>query len=99
MTPRPSLRARHAGSRTRPGTCGRLAECLLALQTVPPLEWILVENGSSDDTPEVAAALAAGTPGFASCITTSRGETVRGGAIVRAFGAGSRRSRAGPTWS
>ena len=36
----------------------RLADSMLA-QTVRPVRWVIVENGSSDDTAEVAAGLAA----------------------------------------
>jgi biofilm PGA synthesis N-glycosyltransferase PgaC len=35
----------------------RLAECI-AEQTVPPVAWLIVDNGSDDDTPDVADALA-----------------------------------------
>ena len=36
----------------------RLAECLIR-QTVHPSAWIVVDDGSSDGTPEVIASLAA----------------------------------------
>ena len=55
---------------------------------MPPREWIIVENGSSDRTPEVAAALAADHAWIRVVHHEEPQEAVRGGAIVRAFGAG-----------
>ena len=66
---------------------GRLAACIVA-QTVQPAEWIIVENGSSDATGEIAADLAEKTPWVRLVRREEPAEAVRGGAIVRAFEAG-----------
>ena len=66
---------------------GRLAACVDA-QTVLPVEWIIVENGSTDMTGEIAAELAAKTPWIRLVRREEPAEAVRGGAIVRSFEAG-----------
>jgi biofilm PGA synthesis N-glycosyltransferase PgaC len=65
----------------------RVAECLAA-QTVPPAAWVIVENGSHDETAAVAADIATRLP-FAS-VATCRGtaEPERGAPIVEAFESG-----------
>jgi poly-beta-1,6-N-acetyl-D-glucosamine synthase len=59
-----------------------LAACL-AEQTLPPARWIIVDNGSTDDTARVAGSLPA-------VVITADGERVptRGGPVARAFTAG-----------
>lgn len=66
----------------------RLAESL-AGQTVPPVIWLILENGSSDATASVAATLAQEYP-FAQLLQISapEGPPVRGGPIVKAIHAG-----------
>ena len=66
----------------------RLAESLTA-QELPPVGWVIVDTGSSDETPSAAAELAARATWVS---TFSLGETklARGGPIVRAFEAGVR---------
>ena len=66
----------------------RLAESL-AGQTVPPLIWLILENGSSDGTAAVAAALAQQYP-FSQTLEVAapEGPPVRGGPIVKAIHAG-----------
>ena len=66
----------------------RLAESLAA-QTDPPALWLVLENGSSDATAEVAAALASEHP-FCRLmqVAAPEGPPVRGGPIVKAIHAG-----------
>ena len=65
----------------------RLAAAMAA-QTVQPRAWVIVDNGSTDETGAIAAELAA-THHWISVMTTGREETtVRGAPIVRAFNAG-----------
>jgi poly-beta-1,6-N-acetyl-D-glucosamine synthase len=73
----------------------RLGESVLA-QTVLPSEWVIVDNGSSDSTPDVAAKLAAG--GFTIRYRRVPGESsARPGApVVRAFHAGLDELASGP---
>ena len=66
---------------------GRLAACLEA-QTVLPVEWVIVENGSTDATVEVASALAVEHYWIRLVRREEPAEAVRGGAIVRSFEAG-----------
>ncbi len=66
---------------------GRLAESVVA-QTVPPVEWIIVENGSRDGTAAVAGELAQAHEWIRLIRLEEAPEAVRGGAIVRAFTAG-----------
>jgi glycosyltransferase involved in cell wall biosynthesis len=65
----------------------RLAAALKA-QTVAPVEWVLVDNGSTDDTPATARTLAAATDSIRVVNAGSDGDTARGGPIVRAFETG-----------
>jgi poly-beta-1,6-N-acetyl-D-glucosamine synthase len=65
----------------------RLAECL-DRQTLPPSCWIIVDNGSSDDTVEVARTIAATRPWVRLAAIESVGAAVRGGPVTRAFQAG-----------
>lgn len=69
----------------------RLAAALAA-QTVPPAEWIVVEDSSSDDTPSVLRGLAAEHPWLRVVEAPPRepglAAAPRGGRVVRAFSAG-----------
>ena len=65
----------------------RLAACL-AVQTIAPVEWIIVENGSTDDTLDIAETLARSHAWIRVITIPERAERVRGGAIVRALVAG-----------
>ena len=57
----------------------------LAAQTVPPEAWYIVENGSTDGTPELCARLAEEHPWIRILATTeTAGKPVRGGPVVRA---------------
>jgi biofilm PGA synthesis N-glycosyltransferase PgaC len=65
----------------------RLATCVLA-QTILPSGWIIVDNGSTDGTVDVAADIAASHTWIT--VVSVPGATVptRGGAVVRAFNTG-----------
>lgn len=65
----------------------RLARCMTA-QTLRPLRWIIVDNGSTDETVQVARELADRYDWIS--LLEIPGETVatRGAPVVRAFGAG-----------
>jgi glycosyltransferase involved in cell wall biosynthesis len=65
----------------------RLGAALLA-QTVLPSEWIVVDNGSTDDTPTVAAELAAGRPWIRFLRVPGEAAARPGAPVVRAFHAG-----------
>jgi glycosyltransferase involved in cell wall biosynthesis len=87
-TLRPSLTyALVTPARNEAENLGRLAACIAA-QTVLPVEWVIVENGSSDGTVEVATRLAGETPWIRLVRREEPAEAVRGGAIVRSFEAG-----------
>ena len=86
MTPRLGY-ALVTPARNEAKNLGRLAACLL-VQTVPPREWIIVENGSTDRTAQ-GGRRARGRPRVDPVVRHEEPEeAVRGGAIVRAFGAG-----------
>jgi poly-beta-1,6-N-acetyl-D-glucosamine synthase len=65
----------------------RLAPCM-ASQTITPTRWIIVDNGSTDDTPAIARELSDRHPWIT--LIEIPGETVatRGAPVVRAFHAG-----------
>jgi glycosyltransferase involved in cell wall biosynthesis len=62
----------------------RLAEALLA-QTVHPQEWIIVDNGSTDGTREVAAAIAEENVRVRALSIAGERMPTRGGPVVRAL--------------
>jgi glycosyltransferase involved in cell wall biosynthesis len=74
-------------ARNESGNLPRLADCL-ASQSQRPLRWVIVDNGSTDQTERLAAELAAEHPWVR--VVSSRGEAVptRGGPVARAFMAG-----------
>jgi poly-beta-1,6-N-acetyl-D-glucosamine synthase len=65
----------------------RLAGSLRA-QTILPAAWIVVDNGSTDETGEVAADLAASEPWVEVLTTTGEAVPTRGAPVARAFTAG-----------
>lgn len=71
-------------ARNEAGSLPTLADSL-ASQTVLPGRWIVVENGSSDGTPEVLRTLGQRLPFLEVLTVDAAGRPVRGGHIVRAF--------------
>src|SRR5438034_6780791 len=65
----------------------RLARCLID-QTWRPDAWVVVDNGSTDDTPEVVRELGRTHSWIRLLSIESDGEGKRGRASVRAFNAG-----------
>jgi len=65
----------------------RLARCLAA-QTVLPTAWIIVDNGSTDETPALVRELANELPWLRPHTTAGAASTYRGAPVVRAFQAG-----------
>ncbi len=57
-------------------------------QTLPPHRWVIVENGSTDGTPEIARELERMDPRTVLVTQTVEGRAERGGPIVRALEAG-----------
>jgi poly-beta-1,6-N-acetyl-D-glucosamine synthase len=66
---------------------GRLAEAIAA-QTILPTDWVIVDNGSSDDTVAIAEALTAEVPWARVIQIPGERKALRGGPIARAFQAG-----------
>jgi glycosyltransferase involved in cell wall biosynthesis len=60
----------------------------LAAQTAIPLRWLIVDNGSTDETPAIAEALAREHDWIRLLTTGGMERPARGGAVVRAFHAG-----------
>lgn len=60
----------------------------LVCQHHRPAEWLIVDNGSSDDTPEIARALAASYEWIRVIEVPATQDRARGGPIVRAFNVG-----------
>jgi glycosyltransferase involved in cell wall biosynthesis len=71
-------------ARNEAGSLPTLAESLAA-QTLPPARWIVVENGSVDETAEVLSALARELAFLEVLGVDATGRPVRGAHIVRAF--------------
>jgi poly-beta-1,6-N-acetyl-D-glucosamine synthase len=65
----------------------RIAECLAA-QTVRPTAWIVVDNGSTDGTREVARGLSGTYDWIRVVYTDGESTAVRGAPVIRAFNAG-----------
>jgi glycosyltransferase involved in cell wall biosynthesis len=67
----------------------RLAAAMAA-QDLPPRAWVIVDTGSTDATPNIAAALSAAHPWVHVASSAGSAVPTRGGPIVRAFTAGLR---------
>jgi poly-beta-1,6-N-acetyl-D-glucosamine synthase len=61
-----------------------MAESILA-QTHRPARWVIVDDGSSDGTRELADSLATGEPWIEAIDSGAGGERARGGRVVHAF--------------
>lgn len=66
---------------------GATIECMLA-QTIQPLEWLIVNDGSSDDTGNIIDAAAERYPWIRAVHRKDRGFRKSGGGIVDAFNEG-----------
>jgi glycosyltransferase involved in cell wall biosynthesis len=86
MSPRPLSYAIVTPARNETTNLSRLAACLAA-QTRPPETWVVVDNGSTDETPAVVDELAGSTPWLRS-LRVESAELARGGPVTRAFQAG-----------
>jgi glycosyltransferase involved in cell wall biosynthesis len=65
----------------------RLADSLVA-QTIPPTQWVIVDNGSTDGTVELARQLGERHPWIQPLSAPGSGTAAPGAPIVRAFHAG-----------
>jgi biofilm PGA synthesis N-glycosyltransferase PgaC len=65
----------------------RLADSMAA-QTLAPLEWVIVDNGSTDATPSVAAEIERSLPWARLLTIPASRQAARGGPVVIAFHAG-----------
>jgi glycosyltransferase involved in cell wall biosynthesis len=65
----------------------RLADCLEA-QTARPSTWLIVDNGSTDDTLDVARKLADGRSWIRAVVVPGETLPTRGGPVAQAFSAG-----------
>jgi poly-beta-1,6-N-acetyl-D-glucosamine synthase len=62
----------------------RTIDSVLA-QTVPPTRWVIVDDGSTDDTPAILADYAARHPSIEVVRRADRGERKLGGGVIDAF--------------
>ncbi len=60
----------------------------MVAQTVLPAKWIIIDDGSSDKTPEIASNAAAKYPWIELCHRVDRGVRKVGGGVVEAFNEG-----------
>jgi len=65
----------------------RTAQSIVA-QAHPPVRWVIVDDGSTDDTAAVASRLAEAHDWITVLASGAEGERARGGRIVRAFNSG-----------
>lgn len=71
-------------ARNEAGNLRRLAACLRA-QHVQPARWVIVDNGSTDDTQAVGLELAADDPTVRVRLSPGEAVATRGGPVARAF--------------
>jgi len=71
---------------------GTTVACMLA-QTVPPVKWIIVDDGSTDRTGAILADQTAGTPWVEVIAKPDRGHRHPGGGVIESFYAGLERLR------
>src|SRR5438105_15818394 len=65
----------------------RTIECILA-QTIKPALWVIVDDGSSDETPNILREYAARVPWIRIITRGDRGDRKLGGGVIEAFDAG-----------
>jgi len=70
--------------RDEAATLERTIACMAA-QTVPPVRWVVVDDGSSDRTPEILAKAALEIPWLRVVRRTDRGYRKLGGGVIDAF--------------
>jgi glycosyltransferase involved in cell wall biosynthesis len=87
MAPEPLSYAVVTPARNEADNLRRLAESL-ASQTQRPSTWLIVDNGSNDETPEVARELAETYDWIRTAIVPGETVATRGGPVARAFAAG-----------
>jgi biofilm PGA synthesis N-glycosyltransferase PgaC len=87
MTKRPLTYAVVTPARSEASSLPRLAECLIE-QTVTPRTWVIVDNGSTDETLELARELASRHAWIEVLSLPPNGGLQRGGPIVKAFETG-----------
>jgi glycosyltransferase involved in cell wall biosynthesis len=85
MTSRPSY-ALVTPAKDEAKSLERLAACVVG-QSLPPVAWVIVDNGSSDETADVAADLAA-RHAWISVLNVPGDATAPGAPVVRSFNAG-----------
>jgi poly-beta-1,6-N-acetyl-D-glucosamine synthase len=61
----------------------------IALQTLRPAQWVIVDDGSTDGTRELAHRLAGSHDWISAIDSGAEGDRARGGRVVRAFSSGS----------
>ncbi len=66
---------------------GRTIDSMIA-QTVRPAQWVIVNDGSTDDTADIVRAHIAGHPWIRLIQRPDRGFRQRGGGVIKAFNAG-----------
>ena len=66
----------------------RLTAQSIEAQTHRPVRWVIVDDGSSDGTRQLADELASGSPWISAFDSGLAGERARGGRVVRAFARG-----------
>ena len=71
----------------------RLTMDAMLAQTVRPVEWILIDDGSRDDTPDIVREYAAKYPFIRLELRTDRGFRQLGGGVIAAFNDGKTRIR------
>jgi poly-beta-1,6-N-acetyl-D-glucosamine synthase len=71
---------------------GATIECM-ARQSVPPVEWVIVNDGSTDRTGEIIDQYACQYPWIRACHRENRGFRKAGGGVVEAFNDGYRSLR------
>jgi biofilm PGA synthesis N-glycosyltransferase PgaC len=87
MVPPPLAYALITPARNEAADLPRLIECVAA-QTLRPLRWLIVDNGSIDETPDIACRAAAADPIVRVLVVPGETVPTRGGPVARAFMAG-----------